>query len=270
LGKENVLYIQTLMKLGLTFLQSTIYLTLTQIGKAEVKKISNTSNVARSDVYRVISTLEQMGLVEKIVSTPTMYRAITLKEGYTLLLQNKTKECAELHDKVSDLFKNTLEIHKKFSEDDQFVLISSKKLLEKKCLTEDQKLQDSLYVIGDKAMRSWFYVNLQIFKQALERGVKFRVITHRNDYDQMLKIKQMLNDDPAFCLKYMGHIPIRTAIYDGKKAWLSVDQPHNDESKENAVVHALFSNNLQFLKVLISYFENIWTQANDLTIPEKK
>src|ERR1039458_8159881 len=90
--QNDDLHIQMLMNLGLTLLQAKVYLTLAELGKAEVKRISNASNVARPDVYRVISTLEQIGLAEKIITVPTMYKATPIKEGYYILLQNRSEE----------------------------------------------------------------------------------------------------------------------------------------------------------------------------------
>lgn len=98
--------IQALMKLGLTLLQATIYLALAKLGKAGVKKISKASNVARPDVYRVIPALGKIGLVEKIVATPTMYKAVPLKEGISILLQQKTDENIELQKKTKALLSN--------------------------------------------------------------------------------------------------------------------------------------------------------------------
>ncbi len=82
-------YIEALMHLGLTFLQATVYVTLLKFGKTEAKAISDSSGVARADVYRVMSTLEHLGLVEKIISTPSTYKATPIKEGCVLLLQNR-------------------------------------------------------------------------------------------------------------------------------------------------------------------------------------
>lgn len=91
--------VQTLMNLGLTLLQAKIYLALAQAGKTKIETISKASNIARQDIYRIMPTLQKLGLAEKIVTTPTMYKATPIKEGYYLLLQNKTQEYTELRKK---------------------------------------------------------------------------------------------------------------------------------------------------------------------------
>jgi sugar-specific transcriptional regulator TrmB len=258
---ENNTYIQTLMGLGLTFLQSKIYLALASTEKAEAKTISKVSDVARPDVYRVMPALEELGLVEKIVTTPTKYRAIPIREGYTILLESKAKEQSELRDKIANLFKNTEEPKETTSEEEQFVLISSKMLFQKKCLIEDTNAQKKVNVIGDDVMRSWFFMNQHVFENALNRDVEFRIITEKKDYQQLPKIKSMFNNNPSFNIRFVEHIPIRTAIYDEKKAWMCVEPP-----EKNTFTPILLSNNPQFVKVLTACFENTWSQAQE---PEK-
>jgi len=82
-------HVQILTDLGLTLLQAKTYLALSQLGKATVKTISKTANVARQDVYRVMLALEKLGLAEKIVAKPTMYKATPIKEGIYFCFKRK-------------------------------------------------------------------------------------------------------------------------------------------------------------------------------------
>lgn len=99
-------HVQTLMGLGLKFLQAKTYLALAKLGKADVKTISKASNVARQDIYRIIPTLEKLGLAEKIIANPTMYKATPIKEGLSILLQNRKEEIADLQKKTTSLINN--------------------------------------------------------------------------------------------------------------------------------------------------------------------
>jgi DNA polymerase III alpha subunit len=56
------------MDLGLTLLQAKIYLALSKTGKATIKTISKASNSARQDIYRIMPTLQKLGLAEKIIA----------------------------------------------------------------------------------------------------------------------------------------------------------------------------------------------------------
>jgi len=85
-------HIQALMGFGLTLLQAKIYLNLVKLEKADVKTLSKASNVARQDIYRIMLTLQKLGLTEKIIAKPTMYKATPIKEGLSILLQNKKRK----------------------------------------------------------------------------------------------------------------------------------------------------------------------------------
>ena len=59
---------QILTNLGLTPVQARVYLALVESGPLRISAISKASDVARPDVYRILSNLEKIGLVEKITS----------------------------------------------------------------------------------------------------------------------------------------------------------------------------------------------------------
>ena len=91
--------VQILTDLGLTLLQARTYFALSKLRKATIKTISKASNIARQDVYRIMPALEKLGLAEKIIATPTMYKATPIKEGIYFLLQKKTQQYNELKKK---------------------------------------------------------------------------------------------------------------------------------------------------------------------------
>jgi hypothetical protein len=69
------------MSLGLTYLQAKIYFTLTQLKTAEAQKISNVSNVARQDIYRLMPTLEKNRSGGKNNSNTDVIQSHTSKRG---------------------------------------------------------------------------------------------------------------------------------------------------------------------------------------------
>ncbi len=124
----------TLMDLGLTYLQAKTYLSLTKFEKAEANKIAKISDIARQDSYRIMATLENLGLVEKIIAKPISYKATPLKEGSLMLLQKKTKEHRILQKKTKSLLdgdqkRNLLIAHE---ENTQFTITSERKLFVKR------------------------------------------------------------------------------------------------------------------------------------------
>ena len=89
---QNDKVLDVLVRLGLTELQAKTYLTIARLEKAEVKAISKLSSIARQDIYRIIPALEKLGLVEEIIATPKLYKALPLSEGTRKLFQQRTSE----------------------------------------------------------------------------------------------------------------------------------------------------------------------------------
>src|SRR5208283_2799774 len=92
--------IEIFEELGLTFLQAKTYVALVTLGEAAIKEISKVSNVARQDIYRIMPTLEKLGLAECEISKPTLYRAIPLKEGSSMMLHKMIEEDRTLREKI--------------------------------------------------------------------------------------------------------------------------------------------------------------------------
>jgi sugar-specific transcriptional regulator TrmB len=255
--------IQTLMDLGLTLLQAKTYLALATIGKADVKNISKTSNVVRQDIYRVMPTLEKLGLAEKIITTPTMYNPTPLKEGLSILLQNKTREHTELQKKTIGLLSNVHNGEDKKvleDEDQQFSVISSKKLLHKRVAERENIVQTSIDAVGEwEFIKSVLFHRFQDLKRALKRGVKIRILTEKHeDGKSIQKVIRSLKMNPLFGIRHLpAPIPVKTVIHDGTEVNMCIAiSPDND-------VPSLWSNNPHFVKVMTAYFEDIWNKARD-------
>lgn len=255
-------YIQTLTKLGLTFLQAKTYLALARLGKADVKTISKASKVARQDIYRIMPALQNMGLVEKILATPIVYKVTSINEGLSILLQNKTQECIELQTKVNDLLYNLQNSEDKTApqeeEEQQFSIISSKRLLHKKLSEKDSTAQKSIDAIANwKTIRTTFFNRSEDVMNALKRGVKVRIITERHEKDrQFQKIIQTFKRNPLFEIRYSSApIPVNAVIHDKAEINMCIATlPDND-------VPSLCSTNPRFIKVMTTYFEELWNSA---------
>lgn len=92
--KEETL--NMMIKLGLSVLQSKVYLALLTIGQGDAKCISNLSGVPRQDIYRVLTELHKRGLVDRILASPNQYRACHMKDAVSWLVQRKEEEIAEM------------------------------------------------------------------------------------------------------------------------------------------------------------------------------
>jgi sugar-specific transcriptional regulator TrmB len=142
--------IQTLTKLGLTVLQARVYLTLAKSGKATIKTLSKASEIDRSDAYRVVSKLHELGLVEKMITTPNIFKAVPIREGLLMLLRRKAEEYNEMEAKTRELLqkyeKNNEE--KTLQRDEsQFILVPEKEASRRKFTNAIVNTQTSIDMI---------------------------------------------------------------------------------------------------------------------------
>jgi sugar-specific transcriptional regulator TrmB len=243
--------------LGLTLLQAKIYVSLAKLEKAETKKISKVSNVARTDIYRIMPTLEKLGLAEKIIATPTIYKSTPMKEGLSFLLQNKKIEYAELEKKtsalLSDFPENTLQDLQE--ENLQFIISSEKKLLTKthKKLIRSAQTNIDIFVSSLKGLRFMLFDHLENLKMATRRGVKIRVITQKVEGELIpAELKGLVN--PLFELRCSSNPDLfKMIVFDRKDVTLCLS--------ETELVPSLWSNNPLIVKLAEIYFENMWNKA---------
>jgi len=252
-------HVETLVKLGLTSLQARIYLTVLTLQKANVAKISNTAEIARPDVYRVLPTLEKLGLVRKILATPIIYEPTPLKDACTLLLQKKKEEYSEASERSLTLikeFNEQTQIVIGESGTEHFSIINSRELLLEKFRAADIATEKSVDLISDwQTIRGLLLGVTEASEQAMGRGVKMRLITDKESFDRRAQARRKKN--PLLEVRYLdGPVPVRAGIYDGKLANMRVRTKEDSE-----MTPSLWSDNPDFIKVMVGYFECLWEKA---------
>lgn len=251
---QNEKVLDILMKLGLTELQAKTYLTLTRLGKAEVKKISENSKIARQDLYRIIPTLEKLGLVEKIIATPILYKAIPLSEGTSSLFQKKSSEYSSLKSSLELLVANPEENSKtevQEENDAEFIITSERKRLItklEKAYSEATSLDLMLPGNALNFMVFNFYESLTV---ALSKDAKIRVIAKNMDLRSGTRQKlENLKTHRNFEIKYVETaFDFGMAICNSREVNIAIS---------NKEVPSLWTNNRQIVKISQIMFENEW------------
>ncbi len=259
-----------LSDLGLSRIQAKIYLALLKLGiDSKAVSIFKYSGVARQDVYRVLCELQQIGIVEKIISKPVRFRAIEPKKAVALLLEKKKNTFTDLNKKAEIFVQRATVIHAKkyFShEKDSLLLISEKHALIKKCQEEIEKVTKSVEIISpSKEFTKWVTTLNEAFGLAKSRGVQIRWLIDK-PLDQELKtIQYLVSENPAFNIKYTEkNLQVKFGIYDGKTSICSIFK-----EGDFAETPVLWSNSTMIIELAKSYFESHWNKAIQLT-PQNK
>ena len=95
-----------LSELGLSNSQAKLFLMLTKSKSLTAKAISVVSSVSRPDVYRVMTELQEIGLVEKLITVPEEFQAVSIEEAVSILLRRRIKKTEDLQQKGLDLVRS--------------------------------------------------------------------------------------------------------------------------------------------------------------------
>ncbi len=252
--------IQTLGGFGLTALQAKVYLSIVKREKTTIKNIAKISKVARQDTYRVLNDLHKLGLVEKIIATPTEYKATPLKEAIAILAERRYKENKVLEQEATELISqfNQDSFDTDIGENDsKFVIINEMqaRMLEiKKAMDRTQK---AVRVVTRWSFFMTYTSELtEEIEQALKRGVELKFVTQKPENAETLpKAVQDLTKNPLFRIKYVRDLPSSiVGIFDNNEVNISLSS--KTRPTESAF---LWSNNPSLVELAQNYFEIMWT-----------
>ena len=218
--------------------------------------------MARPDIYRVMPELQELGLAEKIIDTPTKFKATPIQDCVFLLLHRRDKETSEIKQKANQILKilndNTtrMTLHEEYP---QFVLVPKKEASIKRRRKEIKAAQTSIdRLVSFKMFGPTAVTYHEVIKKALERGVKIRVITEKPENEnQIPKIIQEFKKYPSFKLRYILKPPLAiVTIYDRKEILVTTSAIYG--LGESPV---LWSNNPSLLAIINDFYEILWMTA---------
>jgi sugar-specific transcriptional regulator TrmB len=255
--------VQALNDMGLSILQAKIYLSLVKLGEVNVGMISKASNMVRQDIYRNMPTLERLGLAERILSKPTVYKATPLKEGISILLLERKKKNEEVLKKAQSLVRNFSSFSNILAENEsEFRITSERSLLFKMHDQLIEKAQNTIdAVVPIKVLEEQTIPNLSFLKKASKKGVKIRLISQRTKGDSVLTKPKGLAGISFLELRYaFSPTPVETRpfgmhLFDKKEMTVCISS--------HDCVPSLWSNSSSLLRMATNYFEDLWNEASN-------
>ncbi len=224
------------------------------MGKAEVQKISKQSNIARQDIYRIIPTLEELGLVEEIVATPKQYTAIPLNEGTLSLYQKKIDEDSRLKNSIQSLVKQSYKPDRNAGKDSKsdFIITAYHKRVNmnlQKAYSEASSID--IVLSGGNAidfLASCLYDSLLT---AISKGAKIRTISKKTELHSATKKRlENLSKNANFKIKFVdSEFDFCMAIVNKEEMNISISEK---------AVPSLWTNNYQIVSMSQLMFENLW------------
>jgi sugar-specific transcriptional regulator TrmB len=255
--------VDTLRELGLTTVQAKTYLALVKTDKSPIKEIAIHSQVPRTDLYRSIHGLEQKGLVERVLSKPTQFRAIPIDECIELLYRRIIKKNKELKKRASDLrirLKNGENFAVPELNSSEYILVPQSRAIEK-IRKAIHATESSLDVVSSwERFSSAMFTFSHELENAWDRGVKCRFFIEKPDSSKALANGLASYQKNRRCrFKFTPNSPQTVvSIYDDKEVVL-IEKPAAS-LKESSI---LWSNNKSLISMAQQFFEIHWITGKE-------
>lgn len=222
---------------------------------------------AHESVYQILPKLAKKGLVEEIITRPKKFKAISMKEAYTMLLRRKEEENRKLWLKAM----KAMEKHKnkkrsKAAIDFQTSLVPSQEAPDPRIGQEYEKVQESIdltFPTGKFIQWSRYYAKGSM-NEVMKRNVKMRIITQRHLLEIFATYPKLFTRSFKSKLKHIDFkyvqqpFSVEMMIFDRKTLFVST----TNESDINKMVW-LRTNNPLILEMANRYFESMWEEATE-------
>jgi sugar-specific transcriptional regulator TrmB len=252
-----------LLGLGLTLNQAKVYLAILKLEKTTVGQIAKFSKVYREDIYRILPTLERMGLIERLLGKPTEIRATPISDALSFLVSEEEGKFDERLAGMKVIVQRlSLKDWKKplSKEESIFILIAEKKAILAKTSGLIRNSRKEVALIADKTrimpVLSQFSDE---YKTAIEKGANVRLLFEDENLDVLLKEKvAKLLGNISVQVKFIGEPLNHFIMSDDKEALITT-------AKESGLGESpsLWTNNKNLIGVLRSSFESDWKKAEE-------
>jgi len=255
--------INALVSAGLRISQAKVYLTLLSLRQAGATSIWKNSDVARQDIYRILTELHDIGMVEKIISQPTEYKAVPIEEGVSILLKHNMDQYTEAKEKTKILLQEYKNIQKEEKlETSHFIIVPTKEVHKKRInqmFATAQKSIDTI-MIHQGITPSDPEELPPPLKNAIIRGVKVRHLSYESaDINQTPS--KIWKKQYTYEIRYLhDENPVMFCIADNKELFLALTPKPKPKDTE-----ILWTNNPTLIKISKNYFDITWQNTPHTT-----
>ena len=100
---ESDAIVERLRAVGLTSSEAKAYLAVIRLGPCRVVEIARQAQLQRTEIYRLMSSLVSMGLVEQSLDVPRQYRPVSVKDAIPQLVKRTSDRLRSITDTSNQL-----------------------------------------------------------------------------------------------------------------------------------------------------------------------
>jgi len=204
LGQERVL--KTLTNLGLTQLDSQVYIYLAKKGPQKGKEISKALKVQKQQLYRSLKKLQSKAIVSATLEHPARFSAVSFEKVLDLFIRTKLEEAQSIqHEKIELLSSwQAIQIKEATEPSARFMVIEGRNIIYsriKQMISETKSQLSIISTVTGLARANQFGLLDAGFRHPQRSKIQFRFLTHLSEQNVGM-IKALLKETPKTELRF--------------------------------------------------------------------
>jgi sugar-specific transcriptional regulator TrmB len=204
LSQEKAL--KTLVDLGLTRLDSQIYICLAKRGPQKAKEISKALKVRKQPLYRSLKKLQSKAIVSATLEHPARFSAVSFEKVLDLFIRAKLEEAQNIQHDKAELLSSWQAIQVKETPDTsaKFMVIEGRNIIYSRIKQMINEMKNQLSIISTVSglVRADQFGLLDAgFKHPLRSKIQFRLLTHLSEQN-LRAMKALLKETPKAGLRF--------------------------------------------------------------------
>ena len=269
LGEEPVR--KVLKNLGLTEKEAEVYIFLAKHGVQRSGEIGKRIKTDRSEVYRILKSLQAKDLVEATLEAPTRFIAVPFENIIDSFIKSKRDEAASVETAKKELLSYFERFGKTGQEPlpEKFVVIERSSKIYPKILqmTKETKNQlSTVATVSSLVHADQFGIFDAAFTHPLKTKIQFRFLTELSEQN-LNTMKTLLNRTPKTGFNFKGRNPDlglqlapRMVIRDDEEILFFIT-PKTDTSATPQEDVCLWTNCKALVQSFTAVFEDLWRNA---------
>jgi sugar-specific transcriptional regulator TrmB len=239
------------------------------MGETDAKTLSKQSDIPRQEIYRGLTELQENGFVDKIISTPSRYRAISFRELLSTIQNEKTNQYDRFSKRIQ-FFLERIEENKteqEAKEDFEISIIEGKERVINRCRKSHGSAQRSVCCCS--IFQRWIQIGQEIhdtIQEAVLRGVQYRMILESptNEIKIPKNVLSLMEKDNFQVRITNKQLKINTVIFDDTLAGFSLYP-----SKSVVETPMIWTNHPSIIESFRGYFDSLWSEKENMVLDSR-
>jgi HTH-type transcriptional regulator, sugar sensing transcriptional regulator len=270
---SNEPFYQILKDFGITDKEANIYLLVAKHGALRSTEVTRLSGNDKAEVYRILTNLQNKGLIERTLEAPTRFSAVPFEKVIDSFIKNKRDEAEIIEKKKTNLIEDWKKIVRTQADYslERFIVIEDWRKIYPRVLQIIKNAKTQLLCIStveDILKAEQYGLSEAILTNPNQQNVKFRFISETSN-GNLPKLMNLLSQLPTDTIEIKGkskdfklNQSPKMVSRDNEELIVFIDS--NSEINVPKKEVALWTNCKTIVQSFSSMFEELWNNSEDI------